>query len=581
MNKNQSQRQFMTSFIFAIFLILVSSAGSFAQAPVKVAILPFSMHTPSDLNYLQDGIRDMLASRLAWQGKVQIIDKAVTQQSLKEAKGDLALPDAIRIGKSLGAEYVVFGSVTAVGQAISIDAKMTALEQSSEPVNLYAQTNLDGVIGQVNQFAQQINQKVFSRPTEYAQAPVDSEVASTRNPELLIPDSMIKSDKISYLNPNFIEVNPEESLRSSGLWRSQTFPEGIVGMDIGDVDGDGRLEVVTATYGKISVQRREGQALRAIATLNATNMEQFIWVALADTDRDGKDEIYVTKLLRRNDPTGNTNSRVSYGRDVVWVPRSLGLTMAGNKLQVLFNNDIHMLNAVDFPKRGKVLLGQTTGTSTTLDPNVYEMQLKGGRLTSTGAASIPARCNVFNFATADINNDNADEYVVITQDNSLLVLDASGSQLWKGRQRFAATSNGFTGKVVDLSFNQVDYFYLTSPVLIMDLNKDGIPEVVVNRSPSYGSFLPSGLKYYESGEIVSLSWDQLGLVENWKTRDLGGMVTSIRVGDLSGDGAPELIASLVMAKDFVKLWESKSTVFSYDLNVATSKTAKVQQSKQQ
>ncbi|MDY0041220.1 MAG: FG-GAP-like repeat-containing protein [Desulforhabdus sp.] len=518
----------------------------------------------------------MLASSLAWQGKVQIIDKAATQQSLKENKGDLALPDAIRIGKSLGADYVLFGSVTAVGQAISIDAKMTAVEQSSEPVNLYAQTNLDGVISQVNQFAQQINQKVFSRPTEYAQAPVDSEAASTRNPELLIPDSMIKSDRISYLNPNFIEVNPDDTLRKSGLWRSQTFPEGIVGMDIGDVTGDGRLEIVTATYGKIAVHRKEGQALRAIATFNATNMDRFIWVSLADTDRDGKDEIYVTKLLRRNDPKGNTSSRVSYGRDEIWVPMSFGLTMNANKLQVLFKDEVYLLNAVNFPKRGKVLLGQTTATETTLDPNVYEMQLKGGRLASVGSANIPARCNVFNFAVGDINNDKADEFIVITQDNTLLVLDSTGSQLWKGRQRFAATSNGFTGKVVDLSFNQVDYFYLPSPILIMDLNKDGILEVVVNRSPSYGSFLPAGLKYYESGEIVSLSWDQLGLVENWKTRELGGMVTSIREGDLAGDGTPELVASLVLAKDFLKLWESKSTVFSYDLNVASSKTAKVQ-----
>jgi len=54
------------------------------------------------------------------------------------------------------------------------------------------------------------------------------------------------------------------------------------------------------------------------------------------------------------------------------------------------------------------------------------------------------------------------------------------------------------------------------------------------------------------------------------------MVTSIREGDLNGDGTPELIASVIMAKDFMKLWESKSMVFSYDLNVAAPKTAKAQ-----
>ncbi|MCK8600868.1 FG-GAP-like repeat-containing protein [Desulfoferrobacter suflitae] len=577
---------------FFILALVVTFFGAFspvqssAQTPVKIAILPFSMHAPADLNYLQDGIRDMLASRLAQQGKVQIIDKAAAQQALKGTKDDLSSAEAASIGRSLGADYVLFGSLTAIGQNVSIDAKMTPLAEKTEPMTLATQTNLDGVIPQINMFAQQINQKVFGRSGEYAQAPAAGEVSPTSNPELLVPDSMIKNDRISYLNPNFIEVTPEDSLHNSGLWRSQTFREGIVGMDVGDLDGDGHQEIVTASYNRVTVHRREGQALRTIASFNGTNMDQFIWVALADTNRDGIDEIYVTKLLRRNDPKGNTSSRVSYGRDVVWIPVSLGLTMTGGKLQVLFSDEPYLLNAVTFPKRGKVLLGQRMGhnvpnaltvqTSKTLDPDVYEMQLKGGKLATAGRASIPSRCNVFNFAVADINNDNSVEYMVVDQDNRFYVLDSAGNQMWKSRQRFAATSNGFSGKVTDISFNQIDYFFLPSPIVVMDLNSDNIPEIVVNRSPDYGRFLPSQLKFYESGEIVSFSWDQMGMVENWKTRELGGMVTSIREGDLNGDGTPELIASLIMAKDFLKLWESKSTIFSYDLNVARPKTAKAQ-----
>ena len=40
-----------------------------AQAVTKtVAVLPFEMHAPSSLAYLQEGLRDMLASRLAANG---------------------------------------------------------------------------------------------------------------------------------------------------------------------------------------------------------------------------------------------------------------------------------------------------------------------------------------------------------------------------------------------------------------------------------------------------------------------------------------------------------------------------------
>ena len=51
------------------------------------------------------------------------------------------------------------------------------------------------------------------------------------------------------------------------------------------------------------------------------------------------------------------------------------------------------------------------------------------------------------------------------------------------------------------------------------------------------------------------------------------MVTALRVGDLNGDGTPELIASLVIGKDLLKVWETKSTIFSYDLNIAAAETA--------
>jgi len=117
-------------------------------------------------------------------------------------------------------------------------------------------------------------------------------------------------------------------------------------------------------------------------------------------------------------------------------------------------------------------------------------------------------------------------------------------------------------------------YSIPSNIVITDLNKDNMPEVVVNRSLDVLSqFLPEGLKHYDSGEIVSMSWDQLGMVENWKTRQINGMVTNIRIGDFNHDGNAELVASLVMARDLLKLWDSKSTIFSYDLNISPTKTA--------
>ena len=114
----------------------------------------------------------------------------------------------------------------------------------------------------------------------------------------------------------------------------------------------------------------------------------------------------------------------------------------------------------------------------------------------------------------------------------------------------------------------VDLYAIPSPILITDLRKNGIPEVVLNRNTtSFDKWLPNSMKYYDQGEIVSLSWDNMGLVENWKTRELNGQVTALRIGDIEGSGRQQLVISMVYAKDLLKLYDARSVVFTYDLNV--------------
>ena len=104
-----------------------------AGGPARVAILPFNMHTPPNLSYLQDGVREMFASRLGWQGKVQVIEKSATEPALKGIKGDISAVDALRIGKTLKVDYVLYGSVTGLGQSISIDARVVTVSGAGEP----------------------------------------------------------------------------------------------------------------------------------------------------------------------------------------------------------------------------------------------------------------------------------------------------------------------------------------------------------------------------------------------------------------------------------------------------------------
>jgi TolB-like protein len=191
--------------LFSLFLLLFSglavpsmaaqtAAGDTATA--RVAVLPFAMNTPANLNYLQGGIRDMLSSRLSWQTKVQVVNKSEADRAIRGEK-EISQSEALRIGAGLKADYVLYGSITSTGQSVSIEAKMVPVSGKTEPVSFYAQTKtLDDIMPQVNLLAQQINQKVFGKPEETAQAAsTEAEALATRDPELLLQDAKASGGK--------------------------------------------------------------------------------------------------------------------------------------------------------------------------------------------------------------------------------------------------------------------------------------------------------------------------------------------------------------------------------------------------
>lgn len=557
----------------AWFPAYAATTASSSAEVVTIAILPFTMHTPSELEYLQGGIRSMLGSRLAWEGKVIVVDQGTIDQAVGSTK-NMTKEKAVQVGAKVAADYAIYGSITALGQSISIDANMIPLKGTSQPVSLSTQTNtMDDVIPQINRFAQDINAKVFNRAAPSYQD-ASSAGASNRNPEYLVSGMKPQEGSISYLNPNFVEVTPQGSLRQPGIWHSQTFGEGIIGMDIGDLNGDGTTELVILSTTKLTVLQRQAQGLRTLGVYKATTLDQFVWVAMADLNGDKKDEIVITNLRKQNRP-GNYNPEATVGgTDSVERLASIVLTLTGNKLKVLSQDQPFFLNTVHLGKRGRILIGQRKGLHGDLfEPDLFEMNLRGNQLAPGASVPVPSHCNVFNFAKVDLDNDQSDEIVLISTDNRLRILSSTGDQRWKSRKRFGATSNYILGKVEDLRYNAVEYFYLPSPILVTDLNQDGIAEVIVNRSPDYSNLTPVGLKYYEAGEIVSLSWNQLGLVENWKSRELSGMVTSMHLGSLVRDKKTQLIVSLVAGTDLAQFWKAKSSIISYDLAVAPAPKA--------
>lgn len=115
----------------ACVLALAAALPAFAVDATKVLVLPVVVHSLDRADYLQAGVGDMMAARLAQAGGLNVV--RVTDP--KAATTDLETARAA--ARALGASYVVFGSFTSFGDGASLDlqcAKTAATEEGARQI---------------------------------------------------------------------------------------------------------------------------------------------------------------------------------------------------------------------------------------------------------------------------------------------------------------------------------------------------------------------------------------------------------------------------------------------------------------
>ncbi len=151
--------------ILGLLFFWFCSATFVQAATIKVAVLPFKINAPHDLSYVREGIQDMLSTRLYVPGKVVVIDETEVKRALRNFSGPLNEKTARQIGEKLGADYVVFGSLTTFGQKASLDAKLVPVRGDKPPLALYVSTDtLDDLIPKLADFASQGVAYIEGRP---------------------------------------------------------------------------------------------------------------------------------------------------------------------------------------------------------------------------------------------------------------------------------------------------------------------------------------------------------------------------------------------------------------------------------
>jgi TolB-like protein len=537
--------------VAGLLFLIVSVQPLWAKDRNTVVVLPFSIHSAENIDYVRQGIGDMLASRISVNEKIDVIGKDLVLAALQETAGrELALADAYALGKKLNADFVVWGSITKIGNSLSIDGKLVDIAASKTAVNIVAQCpTMDEVIPKINDFAERIDTHILGGLPQASESPsVPKEIIVSRQPssqatrEAEIISGMGVGRKGTYtssINPDFI--NAAQPLNRNTFWKSQQFSNEFRGMDIGDVNGDGLNETIMIDPHNVFIYQKKGNEFKLIQQIIGKSYDYYVSLDVADINANGIKEIIVSSY---------TGQQVD----------SFILEFRNGKFVTIASSLPFFMRVIDNTPGIPTLLGQRRGLDKPFDTPIYEIVWQNGEYREGQKMRIPQGLSVYGLTLDKLGSGGAErivtlndyDYICIYEQtdkplSKVAVLGGSDEFIWKSDDVFGGSNTiieSMKGSNVD---SDDPYNYINLRILTYDTNKDGKREIIIVKNLSSSGRTFQRVKLFTSAEVYDLEWDGMGMVENWRTKKINGYVADYQFKDIDNDGENEVVLALVLS----------------------------------
>lgn len=546
-------------FLLLVLLLLVSPSRA-AQQKIKVAIIPFKMNVGEELKYLRDGIMDMLSTRLTQGADITAVESLVVKKAAEGITGELNEVIARRVGSDLGADYVVFGSVTKVMESLSLDGKVVKVQGEEPATPVFTQSSgMDNVIIKISEFSQNIQNAILGKPliTIPLFQPQPQMQAQYQYPqsETLAPPSDYfiskKKGRGGEEEEDSLIIQSPAAKRAQGFWRSQLFDTELWGMDIGDVNGDKENEIVLIDAHNIEIYKKVSSKLELVKRIEGKFYEKYLNVDVADINKNGIDEIIVSSIKDEF-----VNSFV------------VELNKEKGEYRRSAENIPWFLKVMDLPDQGPTILGQKTGTDQAFSGDIYQFIYKDGKLLPDRKYELPRNVIVYGFNLVDIEKTGERDVLYLDDSDYVKIVAPSGELKWKSDEPYGGSDKYFERYFEKEATSEKNIskkkIYVQPRILVMDTNKDDEKEVIIGKNDSQTGRILKDSRMYNRSEIQNLVWNGISLVENWRTKKIDGYLSDFQVKDIDNDGENELVVAAILRYDIMQL-KVKSTVLVYEL----------------
>lgn len=547
MENNAKRFAVIISMVFLSLCLILIAVPGFCGTPKKVAIIPFSMNSPQDLGFLQNGLVSMLSSRLSDPGKVDVLDRETvdkvmaTAQQSPEIKGALTESKARIIGANMGVDYVLFGSLTQFGNSVSLDTSMVDISGVKPTLSFFKQSNAMGdVIPMVNTFAGDINLKVFNRS-------IANELYVKPQPQAPQAPGGLQhmGGQTGSNGAGFIDL---QQTGQQGFQTHLKFEGQINALVAGDVKKDGVIRIVTATDYDILIQKFSGNKLVVEKKLEFSSNLRIVSLDIADINNNGYPEIFVTSLDIHREGL-----------------QSFVLEYNGSNYVTLIDDESYYYRVIEGPDQSKILLGQKS-VSHPFKGGIYIMTASGNQYIPGQKLRMPRSTSALSVAKGPVTSKDSSEYVLTNENGRLSVISDTGKVEWEGTNKFGGTAHYLLLPRDDTDGSYRERAYLNPRILFYDIGGDGKQEILAVRNREWGGGSFGRIKRFTDGNLEVLSWNGIALAPVFKTRSVQGWISDFAITDIDGDGIDELIVSMVGKSKFSLGKKSRiSNIISYKL----------------
>lgn len=484
----------------AVFLIIVTTIllfvfyGSVFATSKQIALFSFEINSEKNFSFLEKGIFEMLSTRFRAE-KYNIVRG--------EKKDALTKDDIRRFAGEKNADYAVSGNIMVFGNSINISASLYN-GRSGESILAFNKSDdsRESLFNHLNFFA-------------------DKALLKMREQE----------DAVVVCLPSVKKEAVASSVLSTPLFKSRTMDGRVISLSTGDVNGDGKTDIVFIKDNDICIAGYQDEKFETETRIKSRHYLKHLFVDLVDTDKNGIAEIYVTSTHRT---TKSLQSGV--------------LAWNGKNYDYLAQKEKWFFAARALKRDGeKILMGQKqhfaegsfSKTPYQLFPYTSEDKLK---FKPFEKIELPEYTTIYDFACGDLIEKGVNNVITFTSGGYLAVYDANKSLVWKSSVRFGDTLKYIEPRKAETQKR----FYLPPRIFAADIDKDSVTEIVtiMNHNASPRAFV--NLKNFTNGFITCLSWKNLAFETRWNTQRVSGYIPDFAIDDIDNNGKNDLIYCVVI-----------------------------------